>query len=349
MTMGRTVFSAVVVALFALLVAGPAWAVEFEFDLTNTVEAGGEPATLTIRAVTDAENVTVELLRGDGHRQTEELGDLNAGDARPIVIEQPPGRFDYSTTIRTEAADGQWITMDFDFQVVVSSPVELEVDLLRDEVDLDAAVVPVVINQPVDRVEVEVLDKNGMPLVRVEDDYSGQSGRLDIRWEPRGEPAVVRLTLHYGGGAWYRFTLRPFWIEIPQQIINFETGSATIAEGEGEKLIATRDRIREALADVEEEFRGEMQLYVAGYTDTVGSAANNLALSTRRARALARWFRDNGVDMPIYYQGFGQEVLAVDTPDQTEERRNRRARYLLGNAPPPTSEQYPRANWQRLP
>ena len=91
-----------------------------------------------------------------------------------------------------------------------------------------------------------------------------------------------------------------------------------------------------------------MQLDIAGYTDTVGGAGDNMTLSTSRARAIAAWFPKAGLELPILYQGFGESVLAVQTPDNTPEARNRRAVYILGSAPPPTSEQRPRRNWKRL-
>ena len=62
-----------------------------------------------------------------------------------------------------------------------------------------------------------------------------------------------------------------------------------------------------------------LKFYVAGYTDTVGNASYNRELSTRRARAIAGWFRANGLKIPIYYCGFGEDVLAKTTPDETDE------------------------------
>ena len=35
------------------------------------------------------------------------------------------------------------------------------------------------------------------------------------------------------------------------------------------------------------------------------------------------------VCIPIYFQGFGEEVLAKPTPDETDEPLNRRALYIL--------------------
>ena len=72
-----------------------------------------------------------------------------------------------------------------------------------------------------------------------------------------------------------------------------------------------------------------VKLFVLGYTDTVGNSAANQALSVRRACAIAAYFRAAGVKIPIRYAGKGEDALLVLTPDETDEVRNRRARYLL--------------------
>ena len=68
---------------------------------------------------------------------------------------------------------------------------------------------------------------------------------------------------------------------------------------------------------------------VIGYTDTVGVRVGNQLLSLNRAYEIAKYFRQHGVTVPIRYTGFGEDVLAVQTPDETDEVRNRRARYVL--------------------
>jgi outer membrane protein OmpA-like peptidoglycan-associated protein len=153
--------------------------------------------------------------------------------------------------------------------------------------------------------------------------------------------------VHDVDGFWTAVILEPFWVQIPHQTVIFEFGKDTWTEAEIPKLQETLKEIRKAME--QHASKGlEMQLYIAGYTDTVGSAESNMRLSTARARSIGRWFRQNGLDIPIFYQGFGQSVLAVETPDQTEEARNRRAIYVLGNSPPPTSKDIPQANWTRV-
>jgi outer membrane protein OmpA-like peptidoglycan-associated protein len=126
----------------------------------------------------------------------------------------------------------------------------------------------------------------------------------------------------------------------------FETNSDVIREGEVPKLETAWSEVVHAIDLYGEVI--EIQLFVAGYTDTVGDAASNLALSRRRARSIAAWFRSKGFPGAIHYQGFGESVLAVGTPDGTDEARNRRAVYVLAAQVPPVSEELPKQAWTRL-
>ena len=82
-------------------------------------------------------------------------------------------------------------------------------------------------------------------------------------------------------------------------------------------------------------------LFIAGHTDTVGSASANLKLSQERARSIAGWFRKRGVRLPISYEGFGETSLAVKTADNVDEARNRRADYVLSDGPPTLRRELP--------
>lgn len=80
------------------------------------------------------------------------------------------------------------------------------------------------------------------------------------------------------------------------------------------------DRIAEVMiADTSTQF------LVWGFTDTVGTAEYNLRLSERRADAVADYLVAKGVSRDRFVtKGFGFENLAVPTPPQTNEPRNRR-------------------------
>jgi outer membrane protein OmpA-like peptidoglycan-associated protein len=136
-------------------------------------------------------------------------------------------------------------------------------------------------------------------------------------------------------------------VYIPHKEVSFANDSSAIAPGEVAKLEASLAKIAEALA----KYRavGPIRLYVVGHTDTVGSAKYNLGLSLKRAQAIAAWFRTRAPDLPIAYEGFGEQALSVPTPDNTSEPRNRRVDYILSVEDPvlPASDFQP--SWKTLP
>jgi outer membrane protein OmpA-like peptidoglycan-associated protein len=112
----------------------------------------------------------------------------------------------------------------------------------------------------------------------------------------------------------------------------FETDSAEIRAGEVGKL-------RQSLALIKKELPrakhlGTATLFILAHTDTVGSTDYNLRLSTRRAQAIARWFRQQGLQIPMAYDGVGERALKVKTADEVDEPRNRRVDYMLAIEPP---------------
>ena len=73
---------------------------------------------------------------------------------------------------------------------------------------------------------------------------------------------------------------------------------------------------------------------VGGFTDTVGTPEQNLAVSTKRARLIADALAHEGVaQQRITSQGFGETRLRVATGDDKKEPRNRRIEILLKAKP----------------
>jgi outer membrane protein OmpA-like peptidoglycan-associated protein len=76
--------------------------------------------------------------------------------------------------------------------------------------------------------------------------------------------------------------------------------------------------------------RSGAELVVIGHTDTVGSQASNDALSLRRAQQIRDLYIQGGFPAArIEAVGRGERELAVPTPDETSEPRNRRVEILL--------------------
>jgi len=64
---------------------------------------------------------------------------------------------------------------------------------------------------------------------------------------------------------------------------------------------------------------------ISAHADTSGSSDYNLALSRRRAQAVAAYLRGHGVNSEIRPAGFGETRLLVETSDEVREPQNRRA------------------------
>ena len=77
---------------------------------------------------------------------------------------------------------------------------------------------------------------------------------------------------------------------------------------------------------------GQAHISVVGHTDTSGSNAYNQALSVHRANVVVEALVDMGARRAaIQASGVGENDLAVQTPDDTKEAKNRRA--VIGLAP----------------
>jgi outer membrane protein OmpA-like peptidoglycan-associated protein len=70
-------------------------------------------------------------------------------------------------------------------------------------------------------------------------------------------------------------------------------------------------------------------IVVAGHADRSGPAGSNLALSRRRAEAVADWLRRRGVRTRLRIEFHGEARPLVETPDGVHEPQNRRAEILV--------------------
>ena len=101
--------------------------------------------------------------------------------------------------------------------------------------------------------------------------------------------------------------------------LTFETGSANISQSEIGTLSATANAMLALIRQNPAE-----TFLIEGHTDAVGSDVSNLALSDRRAEAIAYALtRVYGVPAEnLATQGYGERYLKVNT--QAAERTNRR-------------------------
>jgi outer membrane protein OmpA-like peptidoglycan-associated protein len=236
-----------------------------------------------------------------------------------------------------------------------TAPSALRVQVDKSKVDLKEHRLEVKMSLPPGKVKIEVYSETDAVLADEEHDFTGHpaGAPLIVTWKPSSDAAVGRIELHAsdasGVGSW-SFQIAPWFVPIPHEDVNFQTGSSEIQPGEAPKLEAAYATIEKVLA--EDKAHGRMHpgmtLFIAGHTDTVGGAGPNLKLSQERARSIASWFRKRGVHMPISYEGFGETSLAVKTADNVDEVRNRRADYVLSDGPPSYSAAF-RPSWKRIP
>lgn len=213
----------------------------------------------------------------------------------------------------------------------------LKVLIDRSKVDLTGHKVEVKLSRAAAKVSLKVFGESGAVLAENEKSFNGAAAgtALVIGWSGAGEEPIMKIEItgYDTDGYWATVAIIPWKASIPHQEVNFPSDSDAIGASELPKLQASLDKIRELAAKHAD--LGKVTLFVLGHTDTVGSDEHNMALSRRRARAIAGWFRARGLSIGIAYEGLGERALLVKTPDETDEARNRRADYILSLDPPP--------------
>ena len=213
---------------------------------------------------------------------------------------------------------------------------KLEVTIDRSKVDLEGHRLEVKMNRAAEKVRLKVLDEAGEVLAELEQAFGGAAPgtALVVAWEPKSAAAVARIEVwgHDTEGFYAGVAIVPWSVKVPHEEVNFENDSDAIRATEVPKLEASLKAILASAASHKE--LGNVGLFVAGHTDTVGSADHNLGLSRRRAKAIAGWFRAHGLRVAIAFEGFGEHQPLVKTADEVAEPKNRRVDYILSLEPP---------------
>ena len=205
--------------------------------------------------------------------------------------------------------------------------------------DLDKHVLQFKPSRPVAEAALVVIGEDGKELgtgaATYEKAPTDAGGWWTITWTQPADTRVMVLQLRVASadGAVTNVQLIPWSVTVDHEDVNFATDSAAIGDGERAKLDASLTKI-EDIAKTAAPFM-KLTLYIAGHTDTVGPAAKNRKLS-----------------LPIVVAGFGEDVPKVKTADETDERANRRADYVIGPAggTPPFQGAYlkTKASWKPL-
>lgn len=333
--------------LLALALALPAAAASqesYDLQFKNRVLKGQEKPAVVISANTNMKNVKIRLTRDDGRVINLKSGLVRFGKTQEFKFEQGPGRHEYTM-------DLSWGTRKepdrFKFDVVVSRP--MEINITKDTVDLEHGTITFTGSEAVAKVSLQIRGESGDMLLEKDYPVSSEPGQpTTVKFNPPREAiARVDLIAHDPWGFYNGIQMSPFFVQVPNsKEVIFETAKWDIRPEEEPKLVEVLERVFAALARLGGGFQAN--LYVAGYTDTVGSNEANYALSEKRAKSISQWFRNNGLRIRTCYQGFGEDSLAVKTDDNVDEARNRRTIFVIASQPPPRSGTFPRTNWKCL-
>lgn len=323
-------------ALICTLACAQAWAqfapasgaVRYEVIDSHPVS---EPAQFKLIANAKLKNVNVKIYNCGQNAIAQFYPEIPAGGAKLIQWTQPEGS--YACQISLSGKDGvgnDWnLIKTHAFQSV--TPIELNVNL-RD-LTPDMHDVTLKTTTPMTRAAIAVSDEDGSQIDAV-DQTVARTKTHKLSWTPNGKkPAMLEIKVWDDKNSWATNTI--FYFRIPHTDIVFDTAKHDIRRDQEHHLRESLDKILEVIRTYQ---RVAVDLYITGYTDTVGSAAANDKLSLSRAKAIASWFRANGLAIPTYYRGAGERALAVPTPDETPNEKNRRAVYILSNRPPIDSE-----------
>ncbi len=249
-----------------------------------------------------------------------------------------------SCFVRATFVDGDVVEQDVPVEWAYRLP--LSIDLSRASADLQARTVTVRTTAKVDEAEITaygahkaVLDKRVVPI--------GQGpGDVNVPFVGEAHEVVLMDVTLRNGNAWAGFTYSPWFLDIPHDDVLFATDSDLIPSDQEWKM----KNVLEQLNDVLDKYGAivPVKLYIAGCTDTVGDGAHNRDLSERRARSIARWLQGHGFAGKVFYYGFGESLLAVQTGDGVDQPVNRRALYMVGANPPPAGSGIPSVGWKAL-
>lgn len=321
----------------SLALAGDA----IELQLVRVGSPGGSPPSLSV--LTHTEGTLDVSVQCGAKRFTKSAAIAPGGKVEVPLSGLPQGRTACQGQLDLVDATGSAGSMPLNFEVSVVPALALEfLDL-----SLSAREVEVRPNQPVRDVRIEVIGEGGRviggaPLSGVMSDEA----TIRRAWQADGEVIQVKVYVTTEHGASAVMELTPWSYAIPHEDVVFATASDVIAAAETPKLEASWTELERALAKYGAIM--EVQLFVVGHTDTMGTTAYNQGLSERRAKSIASWFVQRGFAGSVWYQGLGEGALAVPTPDETDEPANRRAGYILAASPPPPAEGHAPTGWKRL-
>jgi hypothetical protein len=326
------------------------WAWQYE---AITEVRPGQNASISIVAPRSLRNVIVRL-KSDRSKRVIKKRIKTLAPKRPykVSFKPPKGLSHWMIEVDGKNRDGGLESVVFEIDVLSAGP--LSVKFFEAESQLESGRLVFSSTRPLERIEIAAFGDEG--TLQWADKVSVKllpNHKIEAHFEPREDvPRRLELKVFDTTGSWQSFRVVRWYAAVPHEDVLFESGSADVKESELPKLREAQEavmteieRFRVAMGDPNATV--ELQLYVAGYTDTVGDKVDNQKLSTKRALSISRAFRQLGIQLQIRYAGFGEDALLVQTPDSTEESKNRRALYIVANTPP-AGIMFPKRAWRSL-
>jgi len=328
-----------------LFVATTARADDLDLSARLVVYGDTKPAVL-VTVNKKVKKVELHLKSDDGSQVDIEKKSLPLGKQVALEWTGVPGKHDYTGQIIVQFAGS-------DTEVVKPLKIKVEVmgqfaiDLKKEDLDLKENTLTTRVDCEVDSIDVEIDGENGI-LSKSNTPFHGAAPNtpLTVKWDQKpGDVLRIVIKPRCTNGVTRQQEFFPWNYPVPHDEINFASGSDTIPDGDKPKLETAYAEVAKALKKFSR--WGKPSLYVAGHTDTVASREYNRDLSNRRARSIARFFKGKGLTVDVYYIGFGEEALAVPTPDETPEPSNRRAEYIISVNEPEMKVDGVNAHWNK--
>gem|GEM_PF-615167 len=333
-TVGMRSFVVAAVLVGSLLGTPAASANDVDLRIDARAEPGKKPK-LTLIVNRDLQTATLTIDGGTGQRLKQRQGPAKAGGS--VAFELPhknAGIVSWKGTLAVTFDDGAIAEMPVAFQTEIQSA-KFKFAMEKADLDVDNDKLVLRSERPVGRVEVEIYTDEDELLASSAQDYAppiAASQPVPVSWLPKKKADVLRvhLVVYDDNGSFQSASFFPYTITIPHEDVVFDSGKSVIRPDQEPKLQAAVPEVQRAtkrFGPAMQAAGATVRLFVGGHTDSVGPAGTNQALSQARAAAIARWFSAHGVPVAVYARGFGESMLKVETPDETDNEQNRRVEY----------------------
>ncbi len=332
--------------LALLVLPGTALADAVDVSLSGRALVGQGVPTVNLQIIERIAGFELRLKRSDG-KAVSIKGGGKPGQKRALPLDQPEGKFHYEGELAVNYPDGTTGSMPLQFDTELFGPLRMKLE----NKDFDEANRKVTfrINRPAGKAHVKVMLDSGKMFMDDDVLFNGEPAEtpLEVTW-PETSGKIMKISIQaYDTSTFFTgVDIFPWFIDVPHEDPVFDSGKWDIRPEERAKLEKSLTQISEQVSKFGR--FAEIKLYILGATDTVGDKASNRTLSVNRARSIGAYFKKRGLKVPVLYEGYGEELLFVKTPDETDEQQNRRAIYLLSVQPPPLKNAPFEPKWQKL-